>query len=74
MTLIFFYYVGLDLNDLPHYLKRNKNLGLCLRLGHGVKFVYSFMETPVIENGAEITRIGGFVKITKIERNVQANR
>jgi hypothetical protein len=29
-------------NDAPHYLKRNKNPVLCLRLGHGVKFLYSF--------------------------------
>jgi hypothetical protein len=25
-------FVGLDLNDVPNYLKRNKNLGMCSRL------------------------------------------
>ena len=30
-----------------------------------VKFLYSLMETPLISNGAEIFRIGGFVKIAK---------
>jgi hypothetical protein len=38
----FICFVGLNLNDAPHYLKRNKNLGRCLRLGHGVKFLHSF--------------------------------
>ena len=28
------------------------------------------MESPLIANGAEISRIGGFVKIAKIERKV----
>jgi hypothetical protein len=30
------------------------------------------MESPLIANGAEISRVGGFVKIAKIERKVQA--
>jgi hypothetical protein len=30
------------------------------------------MESPLIANGAEISRIGGFVKIAKTERKVQA--
>jgi hypothetical protein len=30
------------------------------------------MKTPLIANGAEISRIGGFVKVAKIERKVQA--
>jgi hypothetical protein len=30
------------------------------------------METPPITNGAEISRIGGFVGIKKIERKLQA--
>jgi hypothetical protein len=29
------------------------------------------MESPLIANGTEISRIGGFVKIAKIERKVQ---
>jgi hypothetical protein len=29
------------------------------------------MESPLIANGAEISRIGGFVKVSKIKRNVQ---
>jgi hypothetical protein len=32
------------------------------------------MESPLIANGAEIFRIGGGVKIAKIERKVQAPR
>jgi hypothetical protein len=32
------------------------------------------MESPLIVDGAEISRIGGFVKIAKIERKVQAPR
>jgi hypothetical protein len=32
------------------------------------------MESPLIANGAEISRIDGFVKIAKIERKVQAPR
>jgi hypothetical protein len=32
------------------------------------------MESPLILNGAEISRIGGFVKIAKIDRKVQAPR
>jgi hypothetical protein len=32
------------------------------------------MESPLIADGAEISRIGGFVKIAKIERNFQAFR
>jgi hypothetical protein len=32
------------------------------------------MESPQIANGAEISRIDGFVKIAKIERKVQAPR
>jgi hypothetical protein len=32
------------------------------------------MESPLIANGAEISRIGGRVKIAKIERKVQAPR
>jgi hypothetical protein len=33
----FLRFVGLDLNDAPHYLKRKKNPERRLRLGHGVK-------------------------------------
>jgi hypothetical protein len=29
------------------------------------------MESPLIANGAELSRIGGFVKISKIKRKVQ---
>jgi hypothetical protein len=32
------------------------------------------MESPLIANGAEISRIDGFVKISKIERKAQAPR
>ena len=32
------------------------------------------MGTPLIANGADISRIEGFVKIAKIERKVQAPR
>jgi hypothetical protein len=32
------------------------------------------MKSPLITNGAEISRIGGCVKIAKIERKVQAPR
>jgi len=32
------------------------------------------MESPLIANGAELSRIGGFVTIAKIERKVQAPR
>jgi hypothetical protein len=32
------------------------------------------MKSPLIANGAKIPRIGGFVKIAKIERKVQARR
>ena len=34
--------------------------------------VQFLMETPLIANGAEISRINGFVKIEKIERKAQA--
>jgi hypothetical protein len=39
-------FVGLDLNDAPHYLKRKNNPGLCLRLGHGVKKLFRFSGNP----------------------------
>jgi hypothetical protein len=35
---------------------------------------FGSMESPLIANGAEISRIGGFVKIEKNERKVQAPR
>jgi hypothetical protein len=44
----FLCFVGLDFNDAPHYLKRNKNPGLCLRLDHEVKFLFSFDKNPAI--------------------------
>jgi hypothetical protein len=49
----FLCFVGLDLNDVPHYLKRNKNSVLCLLLDYGVKFLVFFLESPLI---------GGFVE------------
>jgi hypothetical protein len=67
-------FVGLDLNYALHYLKRKKNPGRCLRLDPGQKNCSVLMESPLIANGAEISRIGGFVKISKIERKVQAPR
>jgi hypothetical protein len=39
-----------------------------------LKSIQILMETPLIANGAEISRIDGFVKIAKIERKVQAPR
>ena len=39
-----------------------------------VKFMFSLMKSPLIANGTEISRIGGFVEIVKIERKVQAPR
>jgi hypothetical protein len=47
------YFVGLDLNDAPHNIKRNKNPGLCLRLDHGVDSCSFLTESPLI---------GGFVE------------
>jgi hypothetical protein len=43
LTVAYFslFIFGLDLNDAPHYLKRNKNPALRLRLDHWVKFMYS---------------------------------
>jgi hypothetical protein len=35
---------------------------------------HKLIESPLIANGVEISRIGGFVKIAKIERKVQAPR
>ena len=35
-------FVGLDLNDAPHYSKLNKNPGRCLRLDHMVTWMHSF--------------------------------
>jgi hypothetical protein len=46
-------FVGLDLNDAPHYEKRNKNPGRCLRLDHGGRICSVLMESP---------QIGGFVE------------
>jgi hypothetical protein len=37
-------------------------------------FYTVLFEAPLIAKGAEISRIGGFVKIAKIERKVQAPR
>jgi hypothetical protein len=42
----FLCFVGLDLNDAPRYLKRNKNPRRCLRLDHGVKNSFSFVGKP----------------------------
>jgi hypothetical protein len=42
----FLCFVGLDLIDAPHYLKRNKNPGRCLRLDHGVEWMHSFDGKP----------------------------
>jgi hypothetical protein len=39
-------FLGLDLNDAPQNLKRNKNPGLCLRLDHRVKLLFSFNGKP----------------------------
>ena len=35
-------FVGLDLNDAPHYEKRNMNPGRCLRLDQRVKYWFGF--------------------------------
>jgi hypothetical protein len=70
----FLCFVGLDLNDATHYQKRNKNPGRCLRLFIGPNTCSVLMKSPLIANGAEISRIGGFVKIAKIERKFQAPR
>jgi hypothetical protein len=40
------FFVGLDLKDSNHYKKRNKKPGLCLRLNHGVKFLFSLVGKP----------------------------
>jgi hypothetical protein len=55
---------------LRAYTSPNASLFL-LQLNGGCKVL---MESPLIANGAEISRIGGFVKIEKIERKVQAPR
>jgi hypothetical protein len=39
-------FVGLDLNVAPHYKKRKKNPGRCLRLEYGVKYLFSFNGKP----------------------------
>jgi hypothetical protein len=39
-------FVGLDLNDAPQYLKWNKNPGRCLRLDHGVQYLFNFNGKP----------------------------
>ena len=46
LWLIFLCIVGLNLNDAPHYLKRIKNPGLCLRLDHENIFLFSFDGKP----------------------------
>ena len=45
----FFCFVSLDLNDGPHYYKRKKNPGRCLRFDHGVKYLFSFYGKPAID-------------------------
>ena len=42
----FFCFVGLDLTNVRHYLKRNKDPGLKFRLDHGVEFLFCFDENP----------------------------
>jgi hypothetical protein len=49
----FLCFAGFDLNDVPHYFKRNKNPGLCVRLDHGVKFLFFLMESPLIGGSVE---------------------
>ena len=39
-------FVVLELNDAPNYLKQKINPGRCLRLGHGVKYLFSFDGMP----------------------------
>jgi hypothetical protein len=39
-------FVGLDLDNAPHYLKWKKIPGRCLRLDHGVKYLFFLNGKP----------------------------
>ena len=42
----FFCFVGLDLNDAPHYVKWNKYPGRCLWLDQGVTYLFTSNGEP----------------------------